>query len=235
MKKRNNIALNYFAICFILILIGISNGYSSSIREVSMDEMLQQSQLVFEGTVTAIKAMENSQKRIHTYVTFEIEDIIKGEYPGNTLTLRFLGGTVGDVTMTVSDMRLPQKGEHGIYFVELLERFQVNPLYGWSQGHFIVECDDTGIGRIMTNRRLPVVGVRNSARDEQMTQDKIRIQALSKGVARDIVAAQEGKDIIGMTVDEFKKVLHKRMGRSQSLKHRLVTQYTIQRPKPNLH
>jgi hypothetical protein len=78
-----------------------------------------------------------------------------------------------------------------------------------------VECDDTGIGRIMTNRRLPVVGVRNSARDEQMTQDKIRIEALSKGVPRDIAVAQDRKNNIGMTVDEFKKVLHKRMGRSQ--------------------
>ena len=215
MKKRNNIALNYFAICFILILIGISNGYSSSIREVSMDEMLQQSQLVFEGTVTAIKAMENSQKRIHTYVTFEIEDIIKGEYPGNTLTLRFLGGTVGDVTMTVSDMRLPQKGEHGIYFVELLERFQVNPLYGWSQGHFIVECDDTGIGRITTNRRLPVVGVMDYTPEEKMTQGEERQQALSKGVARDIVVAKEGKGSRGITLDEFKQALHKRMEKSQ--------------------
>ena len=72
----------------------ISNGNAASVREVSMDEMLQQSQFVFEGTVTAIEARENSQKRIHTYVTFEIKDIIKGEYHSNIITLRFLGGTV---------------------------------------------------------------------------------------------------------------------------------------------
>ena len=215
MKLENNVVLNYFAIWIILLLITISNSNASSVVEVSMDEMLQQSQLVFEGTVTAISTKENSQKRIHTYVTFEVKDIIKGEYPGNTLTLRFLGGTVGDLTLAVSDMRLPQEGEHGIYFVESLERFQVNPLYGWSQGHFIVERDATGRERVMTNRRLPVTGVMADMPDEQMTPAKERIQALSKGVSRDIVVAQEGKDNGGMPVDEFKKALHKRMRRNQ--------------------
>jgi len=215
MTTRNNIVLNCFAVLIILLLICISNGYASSVREVSMDEMLQQSQLVFEGTVTAVKGRENSQKRIHTYVTFEVKDTIKGDYPGDTLTLRFLGGTVGDVTMKVSDMRLPQEGEHGIYFVESLERFQVNPLYGWSQGHFIVEYDDTGIRRIMTNRRLPVVGIRDYMLDGKITQGESRVPVLSKGVARDIIVAQERKDNKGMLVDEFKKVLYMRMGKSQ--------------------
>ena len=215
MKKRNHVILKHSAIWMALLLMPISYGNATSVREVSMDEMLQQSQFVFEGTVTAIEARENSQKRIHTYVTFEIKDIIKGEYHSNIITLRFLGGTVGDVTMTVSDMRLPQEGEHGIYFVESLERFQVNPLYGWSQGHFIVERDATGSERVMTNRRLPITGVMDYMPDEQMTPGKERIQALSKGVLRDLVVAQEGKDNRGMTVDEFKKVLHKRMGRNQ--------------------
>ena len=55
MKLENNVVLNYFAIWIILLLITISNSNASSVVEVSMDEMLQQSQLVFEGTVTAIK------------------------------------------------------------------------------------------------------------------------------------------------------------------------------------
>jgi hypothetical protein len=212
MKIRNHVILKFIAIWMGLLLMPISNGDAASVREVSMDEMLQQSQFVFEGTVTAIEARENSQKRIHTYVTFEIKDIIKGEYHSNIITLSFLGGTVGDVTMAVSDMRLPQEGEHGIYFVESLERLQVNPLYGWSQGHFIVERDVTGTERVMTNRRLPITAVMDKMQDEQMAPGKERIQALSKGVVRDLVVAQDKK---GLTVDEFKRVLHERMGRSQ--------------------
>jgi hypothetical protein len=67
----------------------------------------------------------------------------------------------------------------------------------------------------MTNRRLPITGVMDYMPDEQMTPGKERIQALSKGVSRDIVVAQEGEDNKGMTVAEFKTVLRKRMGRNQ--------------------
>lgn len=209
MKIRNHVILKYSAIWMALLLMPISYGNASSVLEVSLNEMLQQSQFVFEGTVTAIEAKENSQKRIHTYVTFEIKDIIKGKYHSNTITLSFLGGTVGDVTMAVSGMKFPQMGEHGIYFVESLERVQVHPLYGWSQGHFIVERDVTGSERIMTNRRLPITAVMDTMQDEQMTPDKERTQAPSKGVVRDLVIA---KDKEGLTVDEFKRVLHERIG-----------------------
>ena len=61
--------------------------------------------------------------------------------------------------MSISDMKVPQVGERGIYFVESLERSQVHPLYGWSQGHFIVEMDDTGADRVMTTRKQPVTGL----------------------------------------------------------------------------
>ena len=116
--------------------------------------------------------------------------------------------------MAVSDMRLPQQGEHGIYFVESLERPQVNPLYGWSQGHFIVKPDATGSERVMTNRRLPVTGVVDHKPDEQMAPAE-RAQALSKGIARGIVVGQEVKGDTGIAVDEFKKVLRERLKRNR--------------------
>jgi hypothetical protein len=216
MKGRNHAILGFRAILIVLLLMPISFGNATSVREVSMDEMLLQSQFVFEGTVTAIETRQNKQKRIHTYVTFEIIEIIKGEYPDNTITLRFLGGTVDDVTLVVSDMRLPQQGEHGIYFVESLQRFQVNPLYGWSQGHFIVERDGTGSERVMTNTRLPVSGVMEYWSDEPNTLGKERIKTLSRGVVRDLVVSHEGENNKkGMTVDEFKRGLHESMGRNQ--------------------
>jgi hypothetical protein len=214
MRVRNHITLGSCACLIALLLMPICYGNATSVREVSVDEMLRQSQLIFEGVVTAVEARENSQKRIHSYVTFEIKDIIKGEYHGSSITLSFVGGTMGNVTMAVSDMRLPQPGEHGIYFVESLERLQANPLYGWSQGHFIVERDATGSERVMTNRRLPVTGVMDQVQDEQTTPAKEPAQALSRGVSRDIVVGEEGKGNTGMTVDEFKKVLHERMGKN---------------------
>ena len=208
MKIRTYLTLKYSAAWIALLLMSISYGNASSVLEVSLNEMLQQSQLVFEGTVTAIEARENSQKRIHTYVTFEIKDIIKGKYESDFITLSFLGGTVGDVTRAVSDMQFPEKGEQGIYFVESLERTQVNPLYGWSQGHFIVERHVDGNARLMTNKRLPIAAVADKVQSAQMTPDRQPIQRLSNGVVPDILVTHDKRS---MMVDEFKRILRGRI------------------------
>jgi hypothetical protein len=203
--------LSFIGIWAYLFLISISYGHAASVRQVTIDKMLQQCQFVFEGTVLTLEAEENSQKRIHTYVTFEIQDIIKGEYSSSTITLSFLGGTVGDVTMGVSDMKVPQVGEHGIYFVESLDRSQVHPLYGWSQGHFIVETNDTGANRIMTSRKKPVIRLEFAIPIKQETSEKSVSQTLSNGVAYGITIGQEKKDTRGLTLVEFKKALHERL------------------------
>ena len=207
--------LSLISILVYLFLIPISYGHAASVRQVTMDEMLQQCQFVFEGKVSALEAEENSQKRIHTYVTFEIQDIIKGEYSSDTITLSFLGGTVGDVTMGVSDMNVPQVGERGIYFVESLEKSQVHPLYGWSQGHFLVQPDDTGTDRVMTSSEQPVTGVMKDMSIEQMNSSQETALLLSKGVARGVTFALKDNDNKGLTPEEFKKILREKIGVGQ--------------------
>ena len=152
-------------------------------------------------------------------MTFEINEVIKGEYTGGTITLSFYGGTFGDVTIAVSDMQIPKIGEHGIYFVESMERLQVHPLSGWSQGHFIMEPDSTGIERVMTNKKQPVIGLEEDITStQQIVPNQAPIQPLSKGVARGITLAQEKNNQIGLRVDEFKKVLYEKIRGKQMIK-----------------
>ena len=214
MKTISHIPVPLAATLIAMLLMPIAYGNAASVRQVSMDEMLQQCQFVFEGKVTDLEAKENNQKRIHTYVTFAIQEVIKGEYPSDTITLSFLGGTVGDVTMAVSDMKFPQVGEHGIYFVESLERVQVNPLYGWSQGHFLVEPDDSGTDRVMTSSKHPVTEVASDRPVKSLNSSQDPAQALSKGVARGLTLAEENQATRGLSADEFKKVLQERMGKT---------------------
>ncbi len=195
-----------------IFLIPFSVGNASSVREVTMDEMLQACQFVFEGEVLSMKAEENFQGRIHTFVTYEIQDVIKGGYPSDTIVLSFLGGTVGEVSMSVSEMQLPEVGEQGIYFVESLDRSQVHPLYGWQQGHFIVEPDvDTGTAMVLTSGKKPVIGVELGIPVQQMAPNKLTSPTISKGVASGITITQDKKDPRGLTVAEFKKALHERL------------------------
>ena len=113
---------------------------ATTLRQVSTDEMLANSELVFHGRVLERWAQPGTVgDAIHTYVRFEVTDIIKGNYDADTLALRFLGGTYNGITMKVSDQIIPQTGEEGVYFVASLEQHQINPFYGWFQGHFVVK------------------------------------------------------------------------------------------------
>ncbi|HBT87107.1 hypothetical protein [Desulfobacter sp.] len=188
-----------------------STGHGASVLKTTMDEMLTESEFVFEGRVLSVESRQTDSKRIHTFVTFEIQEIIKGEYPEPTITLRFLGGTVGNLTMVVSDIQFPRDAERGVYFVESLERNQVHPLYGWSQGHFTVTADDTGTDRMMTAKNQPVTGLSLDAESVQQTNGRTTVKALSTGTATGVTVEQNRKNAKGLPLNEFKQALRKRL------------------------
>ena len=69
-----------------------------------------------------------------------------------------MGGVFNGQIVQVSGMRIPEMDEQGIYFVESMSQDLINPLIGWSQGHFII-VDDNGTRRISTAGNQPVLDV----------------------------------------------------------------------------
>ncbi|MCG8414596.1 MAG: hypothetical protein MI746_10305, partial [Pseudomonadales bacterium] len=59
--------------------------------------------------------------------------------------------------------RIPKVDEEGVYFVESTSRDLINPLLGWSQGHFLI-VDDEGERRITTSNLRPVTDVQRTGR-----------------------------------------------------------------------
>ena len=172
---------------------------SSSVLAVSLEQLSTASQLIFEGEVVGMTSDFNAnQTSIHTYVTFRVVDVVKGTYTQPEITLRFLGGTVGEIGVNVSDSTLPELGETGIYFVESLERFQVNPLYGMDQGHFLIF--ESGSQRIMMTRNRRVITAFLS--DDQPPAD-----GLSNGIARGLSINEDGASPSGVTVFQFKQTV----------------------------
>ncbi|MDZ7664865.1 MAG: hypothetical protein U5K27_05970 [Desulfotignum sp.] len=111
-------------------------------------------------------------------------------------------------------LKFPQPGERGIYFVESLERMQVHPLYGWSQGHFLVRPDETGTDRVMTSSEEVVTAIIQNISSKQMKSIDETVPSLSPGVARGVVLKIEDKDQKALTSDEFKKNLREIMERN---------------------
>ena len=163
--------------------------------------MLDRCPLIFEGRVTQKETRRPPNGgQIHTYVTFEILDIIKGNYDGDTIVLSFLGGTLPNGKgLRVSGMVIPEIGEEGIYFVNSLARTQVHPFYGWAQGHLLVKPDPAGVRRVTTLGGKPVISINPGPADKK--------KKLSTGVAQGLNVERSGATAQGMEVSLFKQKL----------------------------
>jgi len=191
-------ACQLLGLLLVTMVAGIARG--SSVRSVTVAEMLAHCELVFEGYVVGRRPYQDTiTGMIHTNVIFEVLDVLKGRYSKQSIALSFLGGTVGDATLALGDMQIPEQGEKGIYFVESLRRRQVHPLYGWSQGHFLVVTDGRGVERVLTESRRPVAAM--SAKPQQKSR------RFSSGIARGVTVLEGDQRSGAMTITNFKKHL----------------------------
>jgi hypothetical protein len=111
---------------------------STTIKELSLNQLTNEAELIFEGRVKDRNVIREG-RLITTIVTFEILDVIKGEKNTTTLDLHFSGGELDGEVLEITGSKIPAESEHGIYFVESAEKNLLNPLLGWTQGHYIIK------------------------------------------------------------------------------------------------
>jgi hypothetical protein len=191
------ISLAFFI--FLLVLFP-SLSIATSIYAVTFEELLKYAGFVFEGRVIAVESgMFPSSHLPRTCVLFEIIEVLKGAHSDDTVELCFMGGISGEYTVHVANMQYPKLDEKGIYFVKSLTRHYTNPLYGWKQGHFLIESDPhTSRKHVMTAGRRPVTGI---------TLEEAPFKALSTGVARGVKTTDQLQMEKAWRVEEFKQKL----------------------------
>src|SRR5262245_57540430 len=93
---------NYVA-CAIAWL-AITHATATTVIPPTFEEMADRAELVVVGKAIAARAewrTVDTKRVIFTLVEFETEEVLKGT-AGRSVTLQFLGGTVGDVTLAVT-------------------------------------------------------------------------------------------------------------------------------------
>jgi hypothetical protein len=163
---------------------------ASSVRSVSVDEMIDRSELVFEGRVVGRRFVDDGDaNHLRTCIRFEVLEVVKGPEVASPLELCFAGGRskVG-VVREIEGLDHPAPGERGVYFVESLAAPRISPLYGWDQGRFLVGRN----GDVRTAGGKPVTGL--DASDPAG-------DGVSNGVARGARVAQPGARSAGAAMD----------------------------------
>ena len=166
---------------------------AATILRIGTAELVNKSEIVFEGKVIKTRSEMNKQGGIYTFVKFEVRDVIVGnKNVDEQLELRFTGGIVDDIALDVG-VRIPKDGESGVYFVERVRVGLINPLLGWDQGHFTIRDD----GKVIAGNFQPVVDIKNRNYRTSPT--------ISQGVAEGIITRKQVTDNdSSMTVEQFK-------------------------------
>jgi hypothetical protein len=183
-----------------LVFIGLAFARVSATTVIppTFEQLVQQAELIFQGTVTDSHSVwegEGGQRHIETYVTFNVEDSVKG-HAGTAYTIRMLGGTVGDETMEVTDTPKFKVGDREILFVEHNNE-QFVPLVGINYGRFHVQHDD------QTGRDVVFNG------DGELVRDLTQL-----GRSEEAAAAADVSQAI--SADDLKSAVHAQLGDSTS-------------------
>ena len=130
-------------IFYFLFLFECQPILATTIQKLSFNDMVDMSELIIEGEVVFLTHF-SSGNLIYTQIHIKVDDVLKGDYPGEFIELDFLGGDQDGKSAQIAGQDIPIKGEKGFYFIEKLSMKAVNPLTGWSQGHFRILADAKG-------------------------------------------------------------------------------------------
>jgi len=147
---------------------GLDSLKATTVIEPTFDELVAQAEVIFQGVATDVTSQwvgEGAQRHIVTYVTFKVEETLKGN-PGQSYTIRMLGGTVDGETMGVSDAPKFKIGDKDILFVQN-NGSQFIPLVGIMHGRFHVKRDQAGQEIVTNNEEEPVKNVARLGRAEE--------------------------------------------------------------------
>ena len=196
--KKNRIA------SFVLtaVLLAAAPLRATTVIPPTFDELVGQAEVIFQGTVTEVKSQwigEGGQRHIVTYVSLQVEDAIKGE-PGESFTMRMLGGTVDGTTMEVSDAPKFKVGQREILFVEH-NGTQFIPLVGIMHGRFHVTKDsETGTEKVLADNGEALTDLAKLGKGDVNEPDKSRSTS-------DALSAANALD-----KDSFKSAIRAKLG-----------------------
>jgi len=167
MPKNSMKKVGYFLLSLVFAS-GLDSLKATTVIPPTFDELVAQAEVIFQGVATDVTSQwvgEGAQRHIVTYVTFKVEETLKGN-PGQSYAIRMLGGTVDGETMGVSDAPKFKIGDKDILFVQN-NGSQFIPLVGIMHGRFHVKRDQAGQEIVTNNEEEPVKNVARLGRAEE--------------------------------------------------------------------
>lgn len=174
---------------FVVLLFALaSTAWATTVIPPSFAKLVGEADAIYRGRVTSVEARRVERRDgegsvIKTFVTFAVERVLKG--PERTeVTLEFLGGTVGDETMSVSGMPKFNLGAREIVFVQK-NGVQFCPLVGLMHGRYRVLRDEaTAREHIARDNGMPLTDTAEVELPIRTMPEPVRAASAAAAVSR---------------------------------------------------
>lgn len=129
------------AVLAMLLLLSTSPGWATLVPRLTVEQMVDESASVVEGTVVRKSAAwDSTHQFIWTHYEIKVTDVLKG-LVGSTVTVSEPGGEVEGVHMSIAGVPTYQVGEEVVILLSPTE-IGFFRTCGWGQGKFSVETSD---------------------------------------------------------------------------------------------
>lgn len=149
-----------FAGCALFAVGSVATA--ASLPSQTAAQLVRDAEAIVVGTVVDVtEAPTKDKSAAFTYVTIDVEQVLKGSTAAKLVTLEFLGGTVEDREIVLAGRPEFSLGEKYVFFVAKNGRAGC-PVLGWSQGLLRVVPRPEGKGETLTDHAgRPLLGLAN--------------------------------------------------------------------------
>lgn len=142
MIQLGRLSLHFIVMAIIILFRPHADVLAQQSVPVTTQELTERSRIIVIGTViNKSSAWDNWGRELYTYITLRVDNTIKSNKPGSDITIRQLGGKVGDIESRVQGLPDFEKGERVLVF---LGPYTGTPYYGlidWVAGKYTIKKD----------------------------------------------------------------------------------------------
>lgn len=182
-----------------LLLLAAVHAQASTLMPVDVATQVDEADLIFAGTVIGVESVPVKDRSFaFTYVTFQIDETLKGAADGPIITLRFAGGLANGMGYSVSGVpRFALDGRH-LLFVRDNDRLTL-PLAGDARGKLDLIAHPVTREPIVVDHRGYVIG---GIRETEWSLSGLKIDRFGQFEQPERVAEVVSQEGVSVTFDQ---------------------------------
>jgi len=145
-----NRASVYASVAFAgIALLGASLAGATTVQKFTIQELAKKSDAIVMAKVEDQSSRQDaSNKEIYTYITVSVLESVKGAKGEKSITIRQLGGSVGNLISAVPGMPSFKNGEEVVLFLSAKDRAGYPWVMGLQQGKYSIVTDESGLKHV---------------------------------------------------------------------------------------